>query len=647
MGSMHMRLPIDAQGSRALAAFYAERARGGAALIVTGGVAPNMEGRMEPDAAVLDRERAIVEHAPIVSAVHGAGSAIVMQILHAGRYAKHEAAVGPTGSRSPINRFAPRPLRDDEIERTIEDYVRCAELAQAAGYNGVDVMGSEGYLVNQFTARRTNNRSDRWGGSAENRMRLPVEIVQRIRARLGPGFAILYRISALDLVEDGATAAETTALAIALARAGVDAFSTGIGWHESRIPTIAYMVPRGAWRFAAARLKHAAGIPVAASNRINTPQLAEDILARGEADLVALARPLLADPDFLAKASSGRTASIAPCIACNQACLDYIFTDRSATCLVNPRAGHELDYAVLPARKRERIAVGGSGPAGLAFAIAAAARGHAVTLFETQAHLGGQLQLACLVPGKEEFSTLLGYYRHEVDRLGIELRLATPLTAASVRNDRYDRIVFATGVVPRRPRLAGLDHANVSWYPDVLTGSVVPGTRVAIIGAGAIAFDVAEYLTASRATDAEQFFREWGVAPDGNSPGAIAPAEPAATQRTVHLFQRTPGRPAARLGISTGWIIRTALQRRKVTIMTGCEYRRADAGGLHYTSDGEDRFLAVDDIIVCAGQESVHPSASAFAPLGVPLHWIGGARDAAGIDARRAIEEGYRLALEC
>jgi len=366
MGSMHMRLPLDAQGSRALAAFYAERARGGAALIVTGGVAPNTEGRMEPDAAVLDQERAIVGHAPIVAAVHGAGSAIVMQILHAGRYARHEAAVGPTASRSPINRFAPRPLRDDEIERTIEDYVRCAVLAQAAGYNGVDVMGSEGYLINQFTARRTNNRSDRWGGSVENRMRLPVEIVQRIRVRLGPGFAILYRISALDLVEDGSTATETTALAIALARAGVDGFSTGIGWHESRIPTIAYIVPRGSWRFAAARLKHAAGIPVAASNRINTPQLAEDILARGEADLVALARPLLADPDFLVKASSGRTTSVTPCMACNQACLDYIFTDRSATCLVNPCAGHELDDAALPARKRERIAVGGSGPAGLA-----------------------------------------------------------------------------------------------------------------------------------------------------------------------------------------------------------------------------------------------------------------------------------------
>jgi 2,4-dienoyl-CoA reductase (NADPH2) len=647
MGSMHTRLPLAGKGSSALAQFYAERARGGASLIVTGGVSPNYEGRMEPGAAVLDRESAVGDHAPIVAAVHEAGSAIVMQILHAGRYAKHDAAVGPSDLPAAINRFTPRPLRADEVERTIEDYVDCAILAQAAGYDGVDVMGSEGYLINQFTARRTNNRRDAWGGSAENRMRFALEVVGRIRARLGPQFAILYRISALDLVEDGATAEETAALASALERSGANALSTGIGWHESRVPTIAHMVPRGAWRFAAAHLKGAVSIPVVASNRINTPKLAEDILALGEADLVALARPLLADPDFLLKAGTGRAASIAPCIACNQACLDFIFTDRIATCLVNPRAGRELDYPAATAKKRERIAVGGSGPAGLAFAITAAARGHAVTLFESQTRIGGRLQLACRVPGKEEFASLLAYYDHEVRRLGIEARLATALTAESTRDGSFDRIVLATGVVPRKPRFGGLDHPKVSCYPEVLKGCVVPGERVAVIGAGAIAFDIAEYLTATAAADEQQFYREWGVVQSENMPGGIAPARPAPAQRAVCLFQRAPGRPAARLGISTGWIIRTALQRRNVTILTGCEYRHVDDAGLHISVQGKAQSIAVDDVVICAGQEAIHPPVSEFEALGVPVHLIGGARDAVAIDARRAIEEGYRLALKC
>ncbi|MCC6534984.1 MAG: FAD-dependent oxidoreductase [Burkholderiales bacterium] len=648
MGSMHTRLVFEGEAAGALAEFYAERARGGAALIITGGIAPNPEGRMEPDAAVLDRESAIADHARIVAAVHHAGSPIVMQILHAGRYAKHADAVGPSAARAPINRFTPHRLSADDVERTVEDYVRCAALAHEAGYDGVDVMGSEGYLINQFTAPRTNDRRDDWGGSAEKRTRFAVEIVRRIRARLGPDFAILYRISALDLVENGAGADETVALAQALEAAGADALTTGIGWHESRVPTIAYMVPRGAWRFAAARLKRALAIPVAASNRINTPELAEELLARGEADLVALARPLLADPEFLRKAAAGRSAGIAPCIACNQACLDYIFTDRVATCLVNPRAGRETEYRAQPARRRERIAVAGSGPAGLAFAVTAASRGHAVTLFEAQASSGGQMRLACRIPGKEEFASLLSYYEFEAQRLGVELRMATAFDATIARAECFDRIVIATGVAPRKPRVAGIERANVRSYTEILTGAVDPGRRVAIIGAGAIAFDTAEYLTASASTgDPDTFYREWGVAANGDAPGGIVPAAPAPAARFVSVFQRTPGRPAARLGISTGWINRAALQRRGVIIVTGCEYLHIDDAGLHIAVDGKPRTIAVDDIVVCAGQDSLRPALSELEALGVPVHLIGGARDAVAIDARRAIEEGYRLALTC
>lgn len=651
MGSMHMRLGFAGDDAKRLAAFYTERAKGGAALIVTGGVAPNRAGRMEEDAAVLDNEDALEGHRRITAAVHEAGAACVMQILHAGRYAKHAMAVGPSDMPSPINPQLPRCLTAQDIEATIEDYVRCAVLARMAGYDGVDVMGSEGYLINEFTARRTNNRTDDWGGTPENRFRFPLEIVGRIRARLGPRFLILYRISAIDLVENGATADETATLARMLEDAGADALATGIGWHESRVPTIAHMVPRGAWRFAAARLKRAVTIPIIASNRINTPELAEEILAAGEADLVALARPLLADPQFLLKARSGRRSTITPCIACNQSCLDHIFTDRTATCLVNPRAGHELDYSPTSAPAPKRFAVAGAGPAGLSFAITAARRGHHVVIFEACGRIGGQLDLARRVPGKEEFGALLEYYEAELDALGVEVRLSTPFDATRVREERFDRVVIATGVRSRTPEIAGIHHAKIAHYPEVLRGEVQVGKRVAIIGAGAIAYDVAEFLTAAPA-DAPQptaFHQRWGVdTTTGQAAGGLLHASPEQPSRKVHLLQRTPGRPAARLGISTGWILRTTLKQRDASIATGCTYTAIDDEGLHYAVDGTPHTVNVDNVVVCAGQvsrrrELIEECAHANTPFDV----IGGARDAAGLDAQRAIAEGYRLGLEC
>jgi 2,4-dienoyl-CoA reductase (NADPH2) len=649
MGSMHMRLGFSGTEARKLAAFYKERARGGASLIITGGVSPNSAGRMEENASVLASEEELPGHKIVTHAIHEVGSACVMQILHAGRYAKHAEVVAPSSIKAPINSFHPHQLTEEEVEKTVHDYLRCALLAKEAGYDGVDIMGSEGYLINEFVSPCTNTRSDKWGGSFENRISFPLEIIRRIRSTIGQDFLILFRISAADLVSNGTTAEETIKFSQALESFGTNALTTGIGWHESRIPTIAYMVPRGAWRAAAARIKQSVSIPVIATNRINTPELAEEILSSGDADLVALARPLLADPFFIRKIESKNRSSITPCIACNQACLDYIFTDRVATCLVNPRAGRESELNLAQTLSQKRIAVIGAGAAGISFSITAAARGHKVTIFDSAPHIGGQLELARRVPGKEEFSELLRHYDSEIHRLGIHLHLSTPFNETYFLNNQYDLLVIATGVKPRIPNIPGIYHQKVSLYPDVLNGSIQIGKNVAIIGAGPIAFDIAEFLNTSDTSpiSVSSFHKKWGVDLNGNSPGALVKPAPTITDRSLHILHRSNQKPAPSLGISTGWILRSALKQQQVLVHEGCSYKNINDQGLHFTVNEQHKVLPVDNVIICAGQESSNDVAAHCANKGIPFHLIGGAKDSNNLDACRAISEGYALGLTC
>lgn len=645
MGSMHTRLDAEPDATRRKAAFYAERARGGVALIITGGYAPNPAGRMEEDAAVLDAPQQLADHRAVVDAVHAEGGLICMQILHAGRYAKISEPVGPSALASPINKRTIHALSGREIEQTIDDYVRCATLAREAGYDGVEIMASEGYLISQFVALRTNIRSDEWGGSLEHRLRFPLAIVRRVRAALGERFLIVYRISALDLVEGGSTSAEIEQHARAVAEAGADMLDTGIGWHEARVPTIAYMVPRAAWRDATARLKAAVSIPVMATNRINTPELAEELIASGTADLVSLARPLLADPAFANKARGGRADEINTCIACNQACLDYIFRDKVASCLVNPRAGHETEYSNLPARQKKRIAVVGAGAAGLSCALTAFERGHAVTLFEESDAIGGQMKLAREIPGKE-FAETLRYFATRLARSTVRLALSTQPNAEALARD-FDRVVIATGVVPRIPSLAGIDHSSVLRYDEVLSGAKRAGERVAIIGAGGVGFDVAEYLSHSgeREHDTHAFLDEWRVDPTGATPGGLLPPQTAPPRRHITLLQRRANAPGKTLGPTTGWTIRTEIARRGVQILTGVEYLKIASDGLHILHEGEPKTLAVDTVVLCAGQESNRSLYEELIALGVEPEIIGGAKVAAELDAMRAIREGMEVAL--
>jgi len=648
MGSMHTRLEtLDRAGER-IARFYVERARGGAGLIVTGGFSPNLEGLMEPGGPILNSSDQLPEHREVTRAVHAAGGRIALQILHAGRYAKVPEAVGPSSRPSPINSNAPRRMSEADIARTIEDYALTAALAREAGYDGVEIMGSEGYLINEFTAPRTNDRTDDWGGSLENRLRLPVEIMRRVRARVGRDFLVVFRVSSIDLVEGGLTAEEIAAEARAVAEAGADIVNQGIGWHEARIPTIAQKVPRAAWTFAARRLKEAVSVPVIASNRINTPQMAEAILAAGEADLVSMARPMLADPEFAAKARAGRADEINVCIACNQACLDFIFSRRVATCLVNPRAGREIEFDVPPPALRKRIAVVGAGPAGLACAVAAAERGHAVTLYEAQDCIGGQLNLARIVPGKEEFDETLRYYEVRIARLGVDLRLRARPSAAELAAGGFDDIVIATGVTPRRPDIEGIDHPKCATYAEILDGSRRAGRRVAIIGAGGIGFDVAEFLTSpprEMAADPARFLAEWGIDAAIAARGGLREAHTEAPERQVVMLQRKPGRMGRGLGVSTGWVLRLLLARRKVAQISGVAYRRIDDDGVHITVEGEERLIAADTVVVCAGQEPQRGLHAELAALGLKAHLIGGAELAAELDALRAIDQGTRLAM--
>jgi 2,4-dienoyl-CoA reductase (NADPH2) len=649
MGSMHTGLEDRAEDFPKLAAYFAERARGGVGLIVTGGIAPNAAGWTKPFAGTLSGRRHVARHRLVTRAVHDEGGRICMQILHTGRYAYHPLAVAPSRLKAPISPFTPRELSDRGVERQISAFVRSAVLAREAGYDGVEVMGSEGYFINQFLAARTNRRSDRWGGSYENRMRLPLEIVARTRSAVGRDFILVYRLSMLDLVEGGSDWDEVTTLARAVEEAGATIINTGIGWHEARIPTIATMVPRAAFTWVTRRLKGAVSIPLVTSNRINDPAVAERVLATGDADLVSMARPLLADPEFVAKAASGRADEINTCIACNQACLDLVFENEVATCLVNPRAGRELDLVYRATARPKRVAVVGAGPGGLACATVAARRGHHVTLFESSDRIGGQFNMAQVIPGKEEFRETLRYFRRELELAGVDTRLGCAADVAALDGGKFDDIVLATGVRPRIPDMTGLDHPKVLSYVDVLLRGRPVGGRVAIVGAGGIGFDVAEFLGhdaahASTSLDIPAFMSAWGIDMQLAGRGGLAPETELRSPREIWLLQRKPTPPGRDLGKTTGWVHRLELKRRGVRMMAGVSYVGIDDRGLAIEQGGGTRVLDVDHVVICAGQEPRRELVAGLEARGLRPHLIGGSRIAAELDARRAIEEGARLA---
>ncbi|WP_125263212.1 NADPH-dependent 2,4-dienoyl-CoA reductase [Streptomyces alboflavus] len=647
MGSMHVGLEEAPDGFARMAEFYATRARGGVGLIVTGGIAPNDAGRPYEGGAKLTTEAEAEKHAGVTAAVHREGGRIAMQILHFGRYAYHEQLVAPSAIQAPISPFPPRALEDDEVEQTVEDFVRAAELAKLAGYDGVEVMGSEGYLINEFIAAPTNRRTDRWGGSYENRVRFPVEIVRRTRERVGPDFIIIYRLSMLDLVPGGSTLAEVVQLAKEIEAAGATIINTGIGWHEARIPTIATSVPRGAYTFVTRKVMGEVSVPLVTTNRINTPELAEQLLADGAADMVSLARPLLADPDFVAKARAEQADAINTCIGCNQACLDHTFSLQITSCLVNPRACHETELVLAPTRRAKRVGVVGAGPAGLACAVSAAERGHHVTLYDAASEVGGQLNIARKVPGKEEFDETLRYFRTQLELRGVDVRLNTHVTAEQLAAAGHDEVVIATGVTPRTPEIPGVDHASVVSYLDVLRDGAPVGERVAIVGAGGIGFDVAEYLTDSgdkASLDPATYFRQWGVDMDYRDRGGLTEPVRPTPPRTVHLLQRKTSKVGQGLGKTTGWIHRTELRHRGVAMVNGATYDRIDDEGLHITVGDEQRTIPVDTVVLCTGQEPRRGLYEELIAAGVDAHLIGGADVAAELDAKRAIKQGTELA---
>lgn len=647
MGSMHIGLEEKPGGFERLAAFYSERVRGGVGLIVTGGIAPNPEGGVVAGGAMMATEQDVKNHRLITAAVHADGGKICMQILHTGRYAYNPKLIAPSPLKAPINPFPPHEVTVDEIEQQIDDFAHCAGLAKEAGYDGVEVMGSEGYFINQFIARRTNQREDEWGGEYDNRIRFALEVVKRVRQRIGNNFIIIYRLSMLDLVEGGSSFDEVVSLGKAIEKAGATIINSGIGWHEARIPTIATKVPRAAFTWATAKVRQALSVPVIASNRINMPEVAEQVLARGDADMVSMARPFLADPEFVRKAETGRSDEINTCIGCNQACLDHIFAGKTTSCLVNPRACHETELNIIPTAQPKTLAVIGAGPAGLAFATTAAQRGHKVTLFDAAGEIGGQFNIARKIPGKEEFNETLRYYRRRIELDGVNLKLSHRVSVDELQQSDFDEVIIATGIIPRVPAIEGVDHPKVMGYLDLIRGAKV-GQSVAVIGAGGIGFDISEYLThqgPSTSQDIPAFMRDWGIDMTMSSRGGVegvTPApEPAARQ--VYLLQRKTSKVGGGLGKTTGWAHRLGLQKRHVEMLAGCEYQRIDDAGLHLRVNGEDRLLVVDNIILCAGQE---PLRSLTDGLTKPYHLIGGADVATELDAKRAIDQGTRLAAQ-
>ncbi len=648
MGSMHLGLEELPQGFERMAAFYAERARAGVALIVTGGISPNRAGAVHAHAATLTRAEQLPAHQHLTQAVHEAGGKICLQILHSGRYAFNDKLVAPSALQAPINPFTPHALSSEEIPQQLDDFVNCAALAQQAGYDGVEVMASEGYFLNEFIALQTNQRDDAWGGDYAKRIRLPVDVVQRIRERVGSDFIIIFRLSMLDMVAGGSTLDEIITLGKAVETAGATLINTGIGWHEARIPTIATKVPRAAFTWVTHAVRQSLTIPVITSNRINTPEIAEAVLARGDADMVSLARPFLADPEFVRKSQQGRADEINTCIACNQACLDQVFVGKLTSCLVNPRACHETELIIQPTAKPQRLAVVGAGPAGLAFAITAAQRGHHITLFEAAGEIGGQFNLAKHIPGKQEFAETLRYFQRQLQLTGVEVHLNTRVTAAELQQGNFAQIILASGVVPRTPSIEGIHHPKVLSYVAVLQGASV-GKRVAIIGAGGIGFDVAEFLI-HHGTDSSQdiptFMTKWGIDMTLQARGGVAgiQAQRQNSPRTVYLLQRKTGKVGDGLGKTTGWIHRTDLKLAGVEMLNGCDYQTIADDGLHLRINGEARLLAVDNVILCAGQEPQRELLAALETLEKPLHLIGGADKAHELDAKVAIEQGTRLA---
>ena len=647
MGSMHTGLEEAKDGFDKMAAFYAERAKGGVGLIVTGGIAPNRAGWVSPFSAKMSTKKESQRHRPITEAVHREGGKICLQILHSGRYGYHPLAVAPSAIKSPISPFKPWALSRRGVERTIGAFVRTARLAKEAAYDGVEVMGSEGYLINEFIVSKTNKRTDKWGGSYENRIRFPLEIVKRIRREVGENFIIIYRLSMLDLVEDGSTWEEVQQLAKAIEKAGATIINTGIGWHEARIPTIATMVPRGGFSWVTKRLMGKVDIPLITTNRINTPELAEQILSDGHADMVSMARPFLADPDFVQKAAANLSQEINTCIGCNQACLDHVFKQKRASCLVNPRACFEMELNFLPVKNPRKIAVVGAGPAGLAAATVAAQRGHEVVLFEAEAEIGGQFNMAKKIPGKEEFYETLRYFSVHLEKYGVDLRLNKRVSAGELLKQSFDAVVLTTGVNPRQVNIPGIDHPKVLGYMDVLKWEKEVGKKVAIIGAGGIGFDVAEFLCRSAESEPQSiqsFLEEWGVDIQLHNRGGLKAPEKESPKREIFLLQRSKGKLGARLGKTTGWIHRANLRKNKVQMLAGVNYQNIDDRGLHLKIGEEEKILDVDNIIICAGQEPQRDLYEELTANKVEVYLAGGAYEAGELDAKRAIDQATRLA---